>query len=343
MSEKKSQRHFIRRFPQHIVPDELSLLSLYEILIYGAILGLCVFLYIGWSRIPIIEKNIYIEELGTISQKNKNESIADIRFYIPNSTVFADSSAHYLYTLSTRDTISSIGYSEALDSLKDAFFSHRPSARDWYAGNLFYFGFDAPARFRKLDNHVVVDTLLGGCHRFSGYHLIKKNPPRVVSEQFINGDSVYFVSDLYDGELTKPSFWSLRDISQAYYSIKIHSHSIDSIKVQFTFRGVVDVSSMGEITPSQVSGNLINFSFRPDYQKPQQDTAIIWVNQASYERFIPRQEYTSTIQFHIKSLDMENAQSRRVFLVTTILSALVTIFLAFFIILFYRIFKHDEE
>ena len=343
METQSTKQHLIRLFPRHVVPDELSLLSLYEIIIYLLLLGACVYFYNAWNKIPVIEKNICIEELGTYKSTEKKESLASIQFYIPNSTVFADSSAHYRYTLSMLESTSHIEYYNANDSLRNAFFAHRPSSSRGYASNLFYFSIDAPKRFQKLDNHIAVDTILAGSHMFSSYHVIKGNPVRVTSEQFINGDTVYFASDLYDGELTKPSFLSLRDITQAYYRIRIHSHSIDSINVRFDFKGVVDVSPMGDIVPNQLSGNQVAFSFRPNYQPLQQDSSTVWVNKASYDRFVIKDDHISTIQFHMKSKDMENTQSRRVFLVTAILSALVTIFLAFFIIFFYRLLRRDKD
>lgn len=343
METQSTKKHLIRLFPRHVVPDELSLLSLYEIIIYLLLLGACVYFYNAWNKIPVIEKNICIEELGTYKSTEKKESLASIQFYIPNSTVFADSSAHYRYTLSMLESTSHIEYYNANDSLRNAFFAHRPAASRGYAGNLFYFSIDAPKRFQKLDNHIAIDTVLSGSHMFSDYHVIRKEPIRVIGEQFINGNAVYYVSDLSDGELTKPSFISLRDITQAYYRIRIHSHSIDSITVRFEFKGVVEISPMGDIVPNQLSGNQAVFSFKPDYQPFQQDSSIVWLNKASLDRFAPKNDHISTIQFHMKSKDMENAQSRRVFLVTAILSALVTIFLAFFIIFFYRLFRRDKE
>lgn len=351
----KKKNSLLNLFPRHVIPDELSLLSLYEIVIYAAIFAICLYYYNSWNRVPVIEKNVYVENIGAFHPSINNNTIVSLDFYISNSTVFPDSAAHIKYSIVTKDNqTTALGRHKILDSLQSVFFKLKPEANQGYFGNLYYFrldGYDTGLNWDKMSEEKKKPVIKeDNTHRGQGFYdyefnnFVQGPPVRIAMNCFINSlGNIYYACDLNDKDLLKPSFFSRRDISQTYYRINIHSHSVDSFYVNFHYKGVIDFSSLGSYSPSYITGNEVQFSLKPVYEKPEEDTTIVWDNKASYMRFYNYEEYVTTLQFYVKSTDMENNQSRRVFLISTILSALITIFLAFIIIFIYRLVKPERE
>lgn len=352
----KKRKFPLNLFPQHIIPDELSLLSVYEIVVYFGIFVFCYICYTDWNRVPIIEKDVYLENTGSDSSANHPATTASFHYYIPNSDVFSDSIPHVLYDFvndesHVRPSIDSI----FIDSIKNHLLDLKPDTSRLFGGNLYYCRIDGPATrldWRSLEEkykrpECVMDTTFGPNNCYFGYafnRYVEGPPVHIINETFIAGDGYGTSSmDLNDKDLLKPGFFSRRDISQSYFQIRFHTHSIDTIKVYFHFKGVVDFSPMGDYSPSEALGDKIIYTIIPVFEKPASDPNLVVANKVMHDRFFKSEDFVYTVQFHAKYKDMENSQARRVFLISAVLSALITIFLGFIIILVYRIFRNEKS
>lgn len=340
-NKKEDGRRIINWFPRHVVPDELSVLSLYEVVIYAVLFCGGLYLYKAWNRVPIIEKDVYFERLES---QYDDASYASIDYYISNSSVFKDSIAHIGYAFSTYPSTRSISRPSAVDSLANAFCKLRPNAGKDFKGPVIFFGIEGKSVYsdwedipmKKRVPIVKYDTIIGDDSFYFANRYVNSQPVKSLAETFCSAPCSGMV-ELLDHDLMTPKFMSLRDISQSYFIIRVHSHSIDSISLQVHFKGATEITPMGAIIPDIVSGDKVKYIFKPIYEKAVDGTHIS-VNKERMDRFTKGDPigYT-TIKFHVKFKDMENSQSRRVFLISTILSALITIFLAFVIIFIYRV------
>ena len=142
-----------------------------------------------------------------------------------------------------------------------------------------------------------------------------KRPYILWQETFLKGDLLKTEFTLNEESLIRPKFFSLQDISQAYYEYHFISHSIDSVSLSLLNLGATEYAPKGE----------------EGYENG--------LNSVKYDlRLSPAKE--NILRVHIRFKDLENSQSRRVFLVTSVLSGLITVFIAFIIIFAYKLFRN---
>ena len=305
----------LNKFPQHIVPDELSLLSIYEIIMYLTILVGCWMLYRSWNKVPMIEHNVVVEKL-----QSDFETMAEIRYDLPISTVLCkDKEPARVYadfSVCSKTHDSSSLQNDYVDSLKNFYFAHFPDSL-MYRGDLVYFRTEEKIPKAHITNNGV-DQESYGYYSYGSARSEKHGKDReLISEVFINSPLLIaqtkYNINMDTPDLTRPSFWSKRDVSQAYFKINLSSQTLDSIRVVINFTGAIDLLPIGVIKPETISGNSVTFALSP---KEASDTELF---------------------FYAKFRDLENSQSRRVFLLTAVISALITVFIAFLIIFVYRI------
>ena len=111
-----------------------------------------------------------------------------------------------------------------------------------------------------------------------------------------------------------PSFFKTEDISQAYVSFKIESLTIDSINIKFDFVGATEFSHMTP-EPDEIGVNYIEF------RDPKKISAIRLYG----------------LTFLAKFKDLEGVQQIRLFTVTAIMGGLLTIFVVFLILYYFKI------
>lgn len=115
--------------------------------------------------------------------------------------------------------------------------------------------------------------------------------------------------------ITRPPGWfSLRDISQAYFKINLKSESIDSIKLKIDFDGATDFSQIYP-APDKVTMSSIEYKEFPK------------LNYIKYHGIV----------FHAHFKEFANMQSIRMFFLTAIMSALFTVIIVFLILAFYKV------
>lgn len=324
MAKKNS---IINAFPQHVVPDELSVLSVYEILIYLLILLGCWFLYNKWNEIPVIRQDIRVERLDSIYREHC-KSLVVLDYDIPVSSKFPQD-----YAVIRTITEPNIGgkmhqrlYNRELDSLKQIYLYHFPDSLPGLVGPLFYVKLMIYQDRESVDYHFTTmdSTFRNSLNYLETYYQYghaasyTKKPYYTWLEFFLNGVKIDNTTAANYHPLVTPSFFSLRDISQAYYEFRVTSHSVYDVDLNLAFVGAA------ECTPTRLTG--------------EKDTVELRPGGIGYKlKYLNDNE--KIIRLHVKYKDQENSQARRVFLVTSVLSGLITIFLAFLIIFIYKILR----
>ena len=328
MAKKNS---IINVFPQHVVPDELSILSVYEILIYLLILFGCWFLYNRWNEIPVIRQDIQVERLDSINRIHCR-SLVDLDYDIPVSSKFPRDYV-VIRTMTDPNTGEKMRqgfFNRELDSLKKIYLHHFPDSLPGLIGPLFYVKQMVYQDRKSVDYHI---TTMDSSFRnklsyeekyYQNGHAAAytQKPYYTWLEFFLNGVKIENTTKANYRPLVTPSFFSLRDISQAYYEFRVISHSVHDVNLNLAFVGAA------ECTPTRPTGKDDIVEMRP--------------GGIGYKlKYFPDNE--KIIRLHVKYKDQENSQARRVFLVTSVLSGLITIFIAFLIIFIYKILRSLVE
>ena len=130
-----------------------------------------------------------------------------------------------------------------------------------------------------------------------------------------NNNNECFAHAFSAQHITRPPGWfSLRDISQAYFKINLKSESIDSINLKIDFDGATDFSQIYP-APDKVSMSSIEYHEFPK------------LNYIKYHGIV----------FHAHFKEFANMQSIRMFFLTAIMSALFTVIIVFLILAFYKV------
>ena len=120
--------------------------------------------------------------------------------------------------------------------------------------------------------------------------------------------------DPHELALGDPGWFTLEDISQAYYKFNLKSETIDSLYLRIDFVGASTFSTI-DPTPDAMTMSSIAFE-----------------NPEKIKRIKERGLY-----FHVKFSELENRQNVRMFFLTAIMSALFTIFIGFLVLALYKI------
>ena len=324
MTKKNS---IINAFPQHVVPDELSILSVYEIIIYLLILFGCWFLYNRWNEIPVIRQDIQVERLDSI-YRDHSKSLAVLEYDIPVSSKFP---RDYVVIRTKTDLDTKEGmhlwlFNSELDSLKQLYLHHFPDSLPGLVGPLFYVKQTVYRDRQPYDYHkTTMDSIYRNRLNYqeiyyqyghAGSHT--KKPYNTWLEFFSNGVNNQITTKVNYRPLVTPSFFSLRDISQAYYEFRVTSHSVNWVDLNLAFVGAA------ECTPTMPTGTDDTVEMRP--------------GGIGYKlKYL--QDKEKIVRLHVKYKDQENNQARRIFLVSSVLSGLITIFIAFLIIFIYKVLR----
>ena len=328
-----SKRHsFLSLVPRHVVPDELSLLSVYELVAYLVVLLGAWYLYSKWNEIPVIRQDIYVERLDSLNLRHSS-IVMNMEHVLPVSTVFLDNMSLIRINPQFKDSpeyMSIWNGRKELDSLMCIYLEHCPDSLPkpvepvYYVKHIFYQD-NKPfyVADQIIQNSVDVDWKGNCLYQFGHVGTTISRPYQLWHESFLclphYNPSSNSTIEAEINSLKTPSFFSLRDISQAYYEYRIFSRTIDTINLTISFKGAVELLPI-ENEQHSVSGSEI-----------------------SYSVVCPYPDYEKVIRFHANYKDLENSQSRRVFLISSIISGLITVFLAFFIIFVYRAIHGIKE
>ena len=131
----------------------------------------------------------------------------------------------------------------------------------------------------------------------------------------IGNETDFFLFKVHN-RLGDPGWLALEDVSQAYFDLKLWACDVDSVTLKIDFVGATEFS-LTDPAPDKVTMNSIEFT-----------------NQSKIS-FI----YANGLRFHAKFKELENRQNVRLFFLTSVMAALVTIFIVFLVIAAYKVFR----
>lgn len=120
--------------------------------------------------------------------------------------------------------------------------------------------------------------------------------------------------DPFELALGDPGWFTLEDISQAYYKFNLKSQTIDSLYLRIDFVGAATFSTI-DPAPDVITMSSIAYD-NPEKIKKIKEKGLF---------------------FHVKFSELENRQNVRMFFLTAIMSALFTIFIGFLVLALYKL------
>lgn len=332
-------------FPKPRALTELTLLSKIELILYAVFSALFVFLYWSFSRIPVKDVYIEVDRIDHYADNKYSEcdsfhivaNTAFVRLYFPLSdslnkdlrNVFTLcmpkeivlKQNNYTYSDSIHEEIFSNKYSKSHEDSLLAIYKKLLQLEDtsvFIYDPLFYQkvytsfsgmrGIPRSNRNHEYEKKYYRDSSSFNFVRKYGTSSLKNTTS--TAEIFGNH---YEVNYKY-GVFNKPSLLDLFDISQCYYRIKIRTQLVNCIELNLLFSGANEFTFVDN-PPDSINAQKLFYRF----QNERINNGI-----------------SKDIVFHVKTKELEGKQTARMFFVTAVLSALVTIFLAFFIVYGYR-------
>ena len=322
-------------FPKPKELTELTLLSKFEIIIYGLLLIITSFLYYRWTIIPVKLIDIQTDRIDKhtlYTGHYKDSIIADVGF-ISLTFHFSDffndqtdimSSSFYTDQLipkrhvndhieTEHTTYTDYAYLDSLWNLYDSLcnrYNRQPATPMFYQRIITQFDeIRLQSLFSKEKQYKPSPIIYNPA--FTKSSIITKKGKTLIAHE---GFGATFETHEKIGALNKPSFFDLHDISQCYYQVDVHTQLINQLNLALVFVGANDFTFI-DVEPDSIKGQMLFFCCQNNHAT----------------RGV-KQHFT----FHVYSKELAGKQQARMFIVTTILSALITIFLAFIIIYGYR-------
>lgn len=323
---------------------ELSIISVLELCIYIIVFGATIMLYQRWTDVAVREIDIECESLhpipnhrvgeaGHLYKKVKNigcKIYIDIPFSKVDTVGHLNNYSLKLFKLPNENNMSSGIYeSQCFDQVLNTFIDVTDSL-DYLSRweyQLFYnkltmtrdnFSLWLPNYMNSRDVDFVTssDDSSVTVPVISTYTRKNFNTFTHKNETFVPAYQDIEISkrEKY-GVMSKPSWYDEYDVSQFYFRVNVKSRSVPSINLNFTIRGANNYTFI-DGKPDSLVGQQLYYSFTKDSLKSDSDSLMI----------------NQTLLIHVQSKELEILQQSRIFGVTALLSALITVFLAFLII-----------
>lgn len=353
-------------FPAPRPLTELSIISIIELLFYILIFVLAIWLYQRWTDVAVREIDIECERLNpTHGAQYGDAGLYFMQYYfekdlgcnididIPFSKVdtigFSDNCRWELFKQSNGDYKYHYFSTESpyLDELLDTFNGLADTLdylHKW--GNQFIYlrtttRFD---NYRKWYRHNNVQKVESLCfedtirpYRNITVPIINTsirdwNTITFTQEFFTPEDTSFIISGKErHGVISKPSWYDKYDVSQFYFKVNIKSYTVSKIKLDFRIRGANNYTFIEE-KPDSLDGQKLHYFFNNDTLK---------TDSTGYHNGYL---HNRTILLHVQSKELEILQQSRIFGITALLSALITVFLAFVIITICRfVYKRHNK
>ena len=305
---------------RHMFPKDLKILSLVKLLLYVIIFICCLYVYIRWNKIPKREFKIQTEVLK--SSNSYRIKVADIGVFFPMSESLKNNKFGYLsvqFNACSNGLDSNEVNDDGLNKFEEEEIKKLVQKCDSIENyhnlslkfdNLFYSSF-IREKISSSEYVIKKEPIMKDGWNYHLFCETIESKNSIENKVWINSHNKRFGAFTIEqdgGSLAKPTWFRLEDISQAYYSFQLQTHSIDSLLLRFNFYGATEFSQMHP-SPDEIGMNYILFRDQDKISKIK----------------------SSGIDFYVRFSDMENKQTVRMFAITTFLSMILTVFLTFLI------------
>lgn len=331
--KRKRKGPLLNAFPQPQIPDELSVMSVYELVCYALIFFAFAFLFIKWNKVPVREFDVNAERIDSNQDFSTISSQLDVDWRVPMSAIYESKDGYCDVTCTAVEkkpdnSMTAANRLQQGNRLygRDSLYSYmaekmEKSNDNWSNATAYHIAATCSARdffVMRANRYSVPGKNNVSVADFDRKGLLVNN---LKAELFFAGKrgklKHEMSSILNNTPYSRPKWYSLFDISQSYFKCHVSTGTIDDIRLTMNFEGAADIYDVKEKADSIYGSGAIYHLTNND----KLDTEIV-----IYARF----------------KDLESIQSIRLFAVTAVLGGLITIFLAFIIILVYRILRKEE-
>ena len=325
---------------------ELSIFSVLELFCYIGVFILTITLYQRWTDVAVREIDIDCESLhpiprhsvggtGHLYRLEKNlgcKIYIDIPFSKVDTVNYSGNYTLKLFKLPNENNRSSSDYEsqyydQVLDTFLDVtdtldylsrwehrlFYNKLTTTRDNFSLWLPYYLNSRDVDFvTALPPDTSVRATIIDTHTRTNFNTFTN-----INENFVPEYQDIEISRIEKyGVMSKPSWYDEYDVSQFYFKVNVKSRSVPAINLNFRIRGANNYTFI-DVEPDSLIGQQLYYSFTSDSLK----------RYSADDFMIDR-----TLLIHVQSKELEILQQSRIFGVTALLSALITVFLAFLII-----------
>lgn len=310
----------------HIFPVDLSILSIYEVIIYILIFSYFIYLYINFQNIPHLENKVLVHPIN----RESNDSLyLKITFTCPSSFIFdADGQGRvkasfieenkekgYDLPQIATDKATNNNINDLRKTYIDLCNKYLDSIRIKYAliSDIVYckHTFNHSAKKNKYKNSQW-EHLQAQCFGTTVTDSSGLSTETFLPIQSLNTGSELLITDSIL-PFSRPKWYDLFDISQSYYTFEFDGE-INKGEITIDFEGATRFSNI--------------------FPEPDKKTmSSITFADSTKVRYI----FEKGLTFHALHLEMDGIQRSRMFVITTILGTLLALFITFVVISIYKI------
>lgn len=333
MSEKKKtkKKHILKMFPQPLYATKLSVMTIYELICYIVIFVFFGFLFFKFHKVPIRDFVITAERIDGNRDNYAQSNNLNVEWVFPMSSIVSDTengqcqmtcyrsddSVFHIMTASNRlldgDKLydRSAKYSYLTDNMETVNDSWR-SLPAYYA-SITCSSEDFYVRKANRYSNKGVNNVSNLEYEKTGLFL-----DNLKAELYFAGRRAKLTHEMAgkysNAPYSRPKLYSLFDISQSYFRCRVKTNTIDNIRLAFYFEGATDVDDV-KVAADTILGSSVIYNIR---------------NVSATD---------SEILIYARFKDLENMQSLRLFVVSSLIGGLVMIFVGFLVIYLYRVIR----
>lgn len=323
---------------------ELSIISILELLCYFGVFIITIIVYQRWTNVAVREINIECESLHLIpgNRVDSSDGDSDVTHYLYQNKSDLGCKIDIDIPFSKVDTI---GYScnFTLGTFHHSHWGDKTSGscESTYLDSVLFTFKDATDSLGLLNKRYwLFYTNLSTTDVSRLWHHNRRELTYLTSESDTSVKVPQIFTDVRDrsiststseilspediesleiaekhGVMSKPRWYDKYDVSQFYFKVNVKSRTISEINLNFRIRGANNYTFI-EGRPDSLEGQQLYYSLIDTLKTIQGDRNLL----------------DRTIMLHVQSKELEILQQSRIFGVTALLSALITVFLAFIII-----------
>lgn len=328
---KNSKGHILRWFPEPIFTTELSLMPIYELICYIIIFLFFGFLFFKFHKVPVRDFVITAERIDDNRDYYAQSSNLNVEWNFPMSSIVSDTENGQCYMTCSRTEDSIFHIITASNRLIDGnalydrdekysyLIENMETVNDnWQTLPAYYTSItcsseDFYVRHANRYSNKGVNNVSNLEYEKTGLFI-----DNLKAELYFAGRKAKLTHEMAgrfsNAPYSRPKLYSLFDISQSYIRCRVKTNTIDHIRLAFYFEGATEVDDV-KVAADTIFGSSVIYNIRN-------------VN-----------ETDSEILIYARFKDLENMQSLRLFVVSSLIGGLIMVFVGFLVIYAYRVVR----
>ena len=333
--KKKKKKHILKMFPQPLYATKLSVMTIYELICYALLFLFFGFLFFKFHKVPIRDFVITAERIDGNRDNYAQSSNLNVEWTFPMSSIVSDTENGQCIMTCYRSDDSLYHILTASNRLIDGDkLYERSSKYDYLTENMEKVNDNwrsLPAYYTSITCSSE-DFFVRHANRYtnSGVNNVSNLEyektglfiDNLKAELYFAGRKAKLTHEMAgkynNAPYSRPKLYSLFDISQSYIRCRVKTNTIDNIRLAFYFEGATDVDDV-KVAADTIFGSSAIYNIRN-------------INGTDSE-----------ILIYTRFKDLENMQSIRLFVISSLLGSLIVMFVGFFVIYLYRVVRQVRD